>query len=84
MTDRRNDPTRRMNGGRAVAEMLNAMAAPHPGHSGLQRLPRRWRARSGMIQTLTEACGALAPTLGPRDRRPGVVDATLDPGASNL
>ena len=40
MTDRRNDPTRRMNGGRAVAEMLNAYGgAPIWGMAGFQLLP---------------------------------------------
>ena len=90
MTDAfRNDPVRRMLGGRALAEMLKlAGGAPMFGMGGFQLLPFYDAVRElGLQHTLIndERCGAFAADAWSRvTRRVGVVDATLGPGATNL
>lgn len=87
--DLRNDPTRTMLGGRALAEMLKlAGGAPMYGMGGFQLLPFYDAVRElGLTHTLIndERCGCFAADAWSRiTRRVGVVDATLGPGATNL
>ncbi len=87
--DLRNDPTRRMLGGRALAEMLKlAGGAPMFGMGGFQLLPFYDAVRElGLTHTLIndERCGCFAADAWSRvTGRVGVVDATLGPGATNL
>jgi len=81
MTDRRNDPTRRMNGGRAVAEMLNAYGgAPIWGMAGFQLLPFYDGVRAlGMTHTLIndERCGAFAADAWARGFTVGRIAAAV-------
>lgn len=84
-----NDPTRRMLGGRALAEMLKlAGGAPMFGMGGFQLLPFYDAVRElGLTHTLIndERCGTFAADAWSRiTGRVGVVDATLGPGATNL
>jgi len=85
----RNDPVRRMNGGRALAEMLKlAGGSPMFGMGGFQLLPFYDAVRElGLTHTLIndERCGCFAADAWSRvTGRVGVVDATLGPGATNL
>jgi acetolactate synthase-1/2/3 large subunit len=81
--------TRRLNGGEALAEMLKAHGVgPMFGMGGFQLLPF-YGALEGLGLThhlindercAAKACDAYARVTG----RPGVCDATLGPGATNL
>src|SRR6202043_1066634 len=92
MTDRvsvSNRPTGRMNGGRALAEMLHlAKVGPMFGMGGFQLLPfydaiRQLGLRHHLIND--ERTGAFAADAYARvTNRPGVCDGTLGPGATNL
>ena len=92
MTDRApasNRPSGRMNGGRALAEMLRlAEVGPMFGMGGFQLLPfYDALAQLGMRHFLIndERCGAFAADAYARvTNRPGVCDGTLGPGATNL
>src|SRR5271156_7028727 len=84
-----NRPAGRMNGGRALAEMLRlARGGPMFGVGGVQLFPfYDALARLGMRHFLIndERCGAFAAEAYARvTNRPGVCDGTLGPGATNL
>ena len=84
-----NRPAGRMNGGRAIAEMLRlAGVGPMFGMGGFQLLPfYDALAQLGMQHFLIndERCGAFAAEAYARvTNRPGVCDGTLGPGATNL
>ncbi len=81
--------TRRMTGGQAIAEMLKlAGIGPIFGMGGFQLLPfyeacRVLGLRHALIND--ERCGAFAADAYAKvTNRPGCVDATLGPGATNL
>ena len=81
--------TRVMSGGRALAEMLVAGGVgPIFGMGGFQLLPFYEACRAlGLAHTLIndERCGAFAADAYAKvSNRPGCVDATLGPGATNL
>ncbi|HVH75655.1 MAG TPA: thiamine pyrophosphate-binding protein [Stellaceae bacterium] len=85
----KNRPSGRMNGGRALAEMLQlAQVGPMFGMGGFQLLPfydalNRLGLRHHLIND--ERCGAFAAEAYARvTGRPGVCDGTLGPGATNL
>jgi acetolactate synthase-1/2/3 large subunit len=85
----RNRPSGRMNGGRALAEMLRlAGVGPMFGMGGFQLLPFYDALhRLGLSHFLIndERCGAFAADAYARvTNRPGVCDGTLGPGATNL
>ena len=84
-----NRPSGRMNGGRAMAEMLRlAEVGPMFGMGGFQLLPfYDALAQLGLRHFLIndERCGAFAAEAYARvTNRPGVCDGTLGPGATNL
>ena len=84
-----NRPAGRMNGGRALAEMLRlAGVGPMFGMGGFQLLPfYDALSRLGMRHFLIndERCGAFAAEAYARvTNRPGVCDGTLGPGDTNL
>ena len=80
---------RRLNGGQALAEMLKLSGVgPMFGMGGFQLLPFYEAMRAlGLRHFLIndERCGAFASDAYARvTNRPGVCDATLGPGATNL
>jgi acetolactate synthase I/II/III large subunit len=82
-------PSRVMTGGRALGEMLVLHeVGPLFGMGGFQLLPYYEACRTlGLRHALIndERCGAFAADAYARvTNRPGVVDATLGPGATNL
>jgi acetolactate synthase-1/2/3 large subunit len=84
-----NRPEGRMNGGRALAEMLRlSEAGPMFGMGGFQLLPfYDALGQLGMRHFLIndERCGAFAADAYARvTNRPGICDGTLGPGATNL
>jgi acetolactate synthase-1/2/3 large subunit len=81
--------TRKLNGGQALAEMLKLSGVgPLFGMGGFQLLPFYEAMRTlGLRHFLIndERCGAFASDAYARvTNRPGVCDATLGPGATNL
>ncbi|MBL8697812.1 MAG: thiamine pyrophosphate-binding protein [Alphaproteobacteria bacterium] len=85
----KNATPRRMNGGQALAEMLQAHGVgPMFGMGGFQLLPfyEAMRALGLKHQLINdERCGCFAADAYARvSGRPGVCDATLGPGATNL
>jgi acetolactate synthase-1/2/3 large subunit len=81
--------TRRMTGGQALAEMLKLHeAGPMFGMGGFQLLPFYEACRALGVQHMLindERCGAFAADAYARvTNRPGLVDGTLGPGATNL
>jgi acetolactate synthase-1/2/3 large subunit len=88
-TDTASNSLRRMTGGRALAEMLRLHGVgPMFGMGGFQLLPFYDAVRAlGLRHFLIndERCGAFAADAYARvTNRPGVCDATLGPGATNL
>src|SRR5580704_12610934 len=86
---RHNRPEGRMNGGRALAEMLRlSEVGPMFGMGGFQLLPfYDALGQLGMRHFLIndERCGAFAADAYARvTNRPGICDGTLGPGATNL
>src|SRR5476649_2228183 len=84
-----NLPSGKMNGGRALAEMLRLhQVGPMFGMGGFQLLPFYEAVRAlGLRHHLIndERCGAFASDAYARiTNRPGVCDGTLGPGATNL
>jgi acetolactate synthase I/II/III large subunit len=84
-----NVPSGKMNGGRALAEMLRLHGVgPMFGMGGFQLLPFYDALRSlGLVHHLIndERCGAFAADGYARvTNRPGVCDGTLGPGVTNL
>jgi len=80
---------RRMTGGQALAEMLKlAGVGPIFGMGGFQLLPFYDACRRLVLRHLLindERCGAFAADAYAKiTNRPGCVDATLGPGATNL
>jgi len=80
---------RRMTGGQALAEMLKlAGVGPIFGMGGFQLLPFYEACRTLGLRHLLindERCGAFAADAYAKvTNRPGCVDATLGPGATNL
>jgi acetolactate synthase-1/2/3 large subunit len=85
----KSNSTRRMTGGQALAEMLKLSGVgPMFGMGGFQLLPfyeacRVLGLRHALIND--ERCGAFAADAYAKvTNRPGVVDGTLGPGATNL
>ncbi len=81
--------TRRMSGGAALAEMLKLHeSGPMFGMGGFQLLPFYEACRVLKVQHYLindERCGAFAADAYARvTNRPGLVDGTLGPGATNL
>ncbi len=89
MTTPASNSTRRMTGGMALAEMLKLHGVgPMFGMGGFQLLPFYEACRALNLKHYLindERCGAFAADAYAKvTNRPGVVDATLGPGATNL
>src|SRR5919206_4711241 len=89
MNDVASNSARKLNGGQALAEMFRlAEAGPMFGMGGFQLLPFYEAVRGlGLKHILIndERCGAFAADAYARvTNKPGVCDATLGPGATNL
>lgn len=89
MTATASNSSRRLTGGRALAEMLQrAEAGPMFGMGGFQLLPFYEACRALGLQHYLindERCGAFAADAYAKvTNRPGFVDGTLGPGATNL